>query len=622
LKKRVIAYVLMISLSILSIGKIGIKGVKAEEAQYWGLIVQGWECHGNDFEFEGDSQYMYHLMNEHFDFDGIHYLSINNTLPGVTNETTEQNLNWSITEWLGSVSDSNDVIVIWFATHGGGYDSMKNYTDDIGAQNGLRQWNDTNGDEGNETSESTLGFDFNNDSDTDDWIGIDEYIWLQSNLSDSEKWISDDELNAILSNLSYDKLIIGISSCFGGGLVDDLSATNRIIMTSSNETDEASLKHEDDNMSPWGSNFMDALHGEHMEWKIPGWKLVHTGIKVEADANNDGNISLLEAWNYAWNNTSQRIDGTDTYWLDDNGNGLPTYWNETDNWTGWPSSIPCDNGTLAGSTWFPKKYGWFLTVETSLVSGQEINGVDIWVDGSLAGNSSLTLNVTVGSHKIKAEHSITYQGYNYYLSYWNDTLDPNGNPTTAHLHENKTIKACYDRTVYMQNAKWDGTYWKLYWNNTATYTSRQRTQSAMAYGGYLGVKIFKVNDTETLLIDDETNDILTVGCWLNEESGIKSKNWTCSEQNVTNSYIKVEIYYKFSSGSWAKLDVNFRTENFTDNTILNATAWNISLWGCYTYLLGPRGPGRPPGSSKATIAFHWGSTSRESCIEDMIFTSG
>jgi len=248
----------------------------------------------------------------------------------------------------------------------------------------------------------------------------------------------------------------------------------------------------------------------------------------------------------------------------------------------------------------------------------DLNGNDVWYEFDWNdGTSSITGSYDSGQSG-NASHQWQYPGTYYVRARVKDTHGVWGD-----WSPNLTVTIT-ERVRFMQNAKWDSTYWKLYWNNTATYTSRQRTQSAMAYGGYLGVKIYKVNDTETLLTDDETNDILPVGCWLNEESGIKSKTWNCSEQNVTNSYIKVEIYYKFSSGSWTYMEVTFRTENFTDNTILNATTWNISLWGCYTYQEGPLRIQDLGGGlgSQATIAFHWGSPTKESCIEDMIFTSG
>lgn len=130
MKNRVLLVLLL--LAALSAGNLSVRKVRAEvdEIHYWGLIVQGW-IGPSDWAFEGDAQYMYHLMSDHYVFDEICYLAWNpygDTLPGVTNETTKENINWAITEWLQQKSGPNDVVFIFFATHGYGYQRGKNYT--------------------------------------------------------------------------------------------------------------------------------------------------------------------------------------------------------------------------------------------------------------------------------------------------------------------------------------------------------------------------------------------------------------------------------------------------------------------------------------------------------------
>jgi len=118
-----------------------------EETHCWGLIVQGYGG-PTDYVFEGDSQYMYHFMSKHYMFDEICYLAIDTTLPGVTNKTSRENVSWAITEWLHQRSDANDMIFIFFATHG------------IGHNHSLAIF-DTDGDEGDEVLESTIVRDVN-----------------------------------------------------------------------------------------------------------------------------------------------------------------------------------------------------------------------------------------------------------------------------------------------------------------------------------------------------------------------------------------------------------------------------------------------------------------------------
>lgn len=170
------------------------------------------------------------------------------------------------------------------------------------------------------------------------------------------------------------------------------------------------------------------------------------------------------------------------------------------------------------------------------------------------------------------------------------------------------------RLWYMQNAKWDSTYWKLFWNNTLTSTFKSWTKPGYYLAGYLGVKIY--NGTTCI----SGASVIEVGRWYNLQSGPKNTTWNCTEEyNVTGTYIKVEIWHKFSGESWTYMNVAFKTETFTQNTILNATTWTIYLWGQHHILYGPLGPGW---DNRSSTTFRWGSSSEESRIEDMIFTTG
>jgi hypothetical protein len=301
MRKDIAILFLLVSLASFCMGspKIGCVLATESSTRYWGLIVQG-AFDPCELVYLGDAQYMYHIMSEHYVFDGICYLSINTSLPGATNKTNKENLDWSIRQWLGTNSGPNDVIFIFFATHGKGYNAQFNYTDDIQAQNNLRTLLDEGGDEGNETGERAMGFDINQDgSITDDWIGTDEGLYLNSTAPNG--FISDDWLKDSLAVLNYSKLVLATTACFSGGLIDDLSSPDRIIMTATNETDEAirALPGFFSRMSPWASEFMDALHGRVVWWDCSTSQLYHKPSEVDADYNGDGNVSLLEAWNYS-----------------------------------------------------------------------------------------------------------------------------------------------------------------------------------------------------------------------------------------------------------------------------------------------------------------------------------
>ena len=180
-----------------------------------------------------------------------------------------------------------------------------------------------------------VGFDLNKDNDTDDWVGVDEGIEVQ----DGCYW--DDELKEDLNTLNYSKLILvkqgcieGNMSCFTGGLIDDISAPNRIIMTATNETsfsfgDDDGVGQPGFGYSEWSERFIDALHG--VRTHIVGQNIVDDPqYPVDADTNNDNHTSMWEAWDHAWNTDTRRVDGSETPWIDDNGNERPTYGNASD----------------------------------------------------------------------------------------------------------------------------------------------------------------------------------------------------------------------------------------------------------------------------------------------------
>lgn len=193
-----------------------------------------------------------------------------------------------------------------------------------------------------------VGVDLNGDVDRTDWVGIDESMAVQDGLY----W--DDELSSDLNTLSYAKLIFVKQgcleedlSCFSGGLIDDISASNRIIMTASNET-SYSYGPASGSYSYWSEAFIDALHGQKTHYSNG---VIHENppVYVNADTNNDNHVSMWEAFAYAWyNDAARRIE---TPWIDDNGNRLPTYWGESDSLDSGGGLLSHD-GLLAWETYF------------------------------------------------------------------------------------------------------------------------------------------------------------------------------------------------------------------------------------------------------------------------------
>lgn len=112
-KNKTLLSIILLIVALLNIAHLRLNHAWAEEQEvhYWGLIVQGYAS--TEYVYEGDSQYMYHLMSKHYMFDEICYLAYNTNLTGVTNETTKENADWAITEWLNQTSGPNDIVFIF-----------------------------------------------------------------------------------------------------------------------------------------------------------------------------------------------------------------------------------------------------------------------------------------------------------------------------------------------------------------------------------------------------------------------------------------------------------------------------------------------------------------------------
>ena len=136
--------------------------------------------------------------------------------------------------------------------------------------------------------------DVNQDGDTNDIISVDEAICL------SGEDLYDDELANLVNQLSVARITVVAEQCFSGGLVEDLTAPTRVICTA---TIEEAVS--------WGNlfirNFVAALHGRN-----------EYGTIVNADTNQNGFISMLEAFDYAAQN--DYYDEIPQY--DDNADGV------------------------------------------------------------------------------------------------------------------------------------------------------------------------------------------------------------------------------------------------------------------------------------------------------------
>lgn len=461
---------LALTLSMFNLLTETVKG-QGQEADYWAVILCAAELYGGVKGGPGDAAYAYHVLSTHYAFNDIYYLHYNTNISEVDAYANSTNFRWAITNWLVNKSDSNDIIFIYVIAHGGGIahrpgdipywgDNLTFYKGEYD-ENWDESYNSLYEIQEEHVINDTFPYapvDVNGDGYIKSWVNIDEVLFFYN----PNDYMTDDELASDLDTLNgkYETLIFATQQCMGGGLIDDLSGPNRIIMTAVDEThvafgDEEADGEPFDQLSDWSGAFFDALHGEDTSYNVGTDELVHEGEQVDADYNDDGHVSMLEVFNYTSLQTVFVQGYPQTEWLDDNGDRLPTYVNETD------YGSDCDTGTLAAATWFPRK-NYNLTVETRLTSEAEVQGVSVWIDGNLTeGSPVINYSVTAEGHNIQVQSPIYWQGHTYYFAYWDD--GHGGNPIHIHVEEDKTITAYYSQSptgcpfVYA----WNGTHYVI-----------------------------------------------------------------------------------------------------------------------------------------------------------------
>lgn len=99
--------------------------------------------------------------------------------------------------------------------------------------------------------------------------------------------IYDYEFSNLLNSIKANTINIVMEQCYSGGFIDDLKKDSRVIATAC-KSDEVSYATSDRTYNEFVYHWISAVTG-----KMPN------GTKVNADTNNDGIISMSEAFNYA-----------------------------------------------------------------------------------------------------------------------------------------------------------------------------------------------------------------------------------------------------------------------------------------------------------------------------------
>jgi hypothetical protein len=118
--------------------------------------------------------------------------------------------------------------------------------------------------------------------------------------------IFDEQFVSWVNNLRFARMTCVMEQCFSGGFIYDLRGNNRVIVSAANEIE---VSYGGAKYDEFAMLFAAALVGFHLE----------TGAAVDADTDNNGKVSILEAFLYA--------KGADPHpehpQFEDNGDGIP-----------------------------------------------------------------------------------------------------------------------------------------------------------------------------------------------------------------------------------------------------------------------------------------------------------
>ncbi len=224
------------------------------------------------------------LLSKGYKPENIHVLYGSGTVPGgglsPVLPATKPNI-ISRFSLLASQVQAGDTVFIMVSANGGGILTTPSAGYPKGMLGGLI---DTSGDESESYSESAMNVDLNRDGDRLDTVRVDETFWVWPSVP-----FSDDEFRQQVNRLNPNcKMIVIMDQSFSGGFIRDLTKTGRII-TASTGTTLLSFNNSSNTWDSFTEWWLAALMG----------RKPFTVTPVNADANGDGKISLVEAFNFA-----------------------------------------------------------------------------------------------------------------------------------------------------------------------------------------------------------------------------------------------------------------------------------------------------------------------------------
>jgi len=135
-------------------------------------------------------------------------------------------------------------------------------------------------------------------------------------------------------------------------------------------------------------------------------------------------------------------------------------------------------------------------------------------------------------------------------------------------------------TRWFRNERWADTLWMLALQKIQTSRSVPYSIPAYLFSCTVGIKVYKNN----VLISGDT-PVATVSYMAGDFERLTSGTWTCPETDISDKYVKVEIWIWVGT-AYEQLLTTFRTEVF-ENRKLDLSEWTVYYTGSYTAVLFP-----------------------------------
>jgi hypothetical protein len=200
---------------------------------------------------------------------------------------------------LADTSTDQDLVFIFTTNHGGGFYTSESNPHGYGGQV------DANGDEGPENiSEKSYKIDFNTDGDKDDTIAWDEVLFGWGGDD-----IADDAMAGMLADVEAEHVVVVMEQCFSGGLIRDVSLGTKewVVVAAAHQNEVSWAMPPNHDYNEFSFHFTAALNGAEPD-----------GTKVDADVDDDGDVSMTEAFNYAQSEDTR----SETPQYEDDGDGV------------------------------------------------------------------------------------------------------------------------------------------------------------------------------------------------------------------------------------------------------------------------------------------------------------